>query len=73
MKLIRITLTVSDSEAGEQLEDRLAIILGRLGFNGEIENELTGNSVGIPLADEHNSTELGWANSSIKIKRKLIE
>ena len=73
MKRINIRLKVSDEEIpfGEQIEDRLAIILGRLGFEGEIESDLTDNQTSIPIS-EYDTTETQWVDSNIEIRQRLV-
>lgn len=73
MKRINIKLEVSDEEIpfGEEIEDRLAIILGRLGFEGCIESDLTDNQTSVPLS-EWDTTETSWVDGNIEIKRQLV-
>ena len=75
MKRVTIRLEVEDDNTiayfGEQVEDRLAIIIGRLGFEGYIESDLTDNHTSIPT-DENDSTETQWVDKNIVIKKRII-
>jgi hypothetical protein len=77
MKKMKITLSVPKGEElfySEEVEDRLSIILGMLGFHGKIENEVTGNSTGImdKFDPKQECSEFSWVDGNVKIKRQIF-
>jgi hypothetical protein len=78
MKRMKITLDVPGGEElfySEEVEDRLSIILGMLGFHGKIENEITGNSTQIMDkfdSDKQQCSEFSWVDGNVKIKRQIF-